>query len=278
MYYPQLKTTAPLSSNPMAKVLTTLFIIVSIWWLCIHPFDSQTVVNGKNIWSSVYWLISFFGGIFGVIIAYYWQGRKSIIGKAILAFSIGLFLQSFGQIVYNYYTLFARIEAPYPSLGDIGYFGSIFAYIYGALLLAKASGMKYSIQPFRNRLLAILLPLLMLCASYAIFLHNYQFSGSWITTMLDFGYPFGQAVYVSIALLVVYMSRNYLGGAMGKPIVLLLIALISQYISDTDFLYQANHNLWYAGSFGDYLYTISYFLMAMALVYIGHVRKTTKIE
>ena len=270
-------TGEPLLSNPMAKMLTILFVVISIWWLFIHPFDSQTAVDTKNIWSSVYWHISFLGGIFGVIIAYYWQGHRSIIGKAILAFSIGLFLQSFGQITYNCYTLFAKIQAPYPSIGDIGYFGSIFAYIYGALLLAKASGMKYSIQPSRNRLLAILLPLLMLCASYLIFLHNYQFSGSWLTTILDFGYPLGQAVYVAIALLVVYMSRNYLGGAMGKPIVLLLVALIAQYISDTDFLYQANHSLWYAGSLGDYLYAISYFLMAMALVYIGHIRKTTKI-
>jgi hypothetical protein len=229
-------------------------------------------VYGKHVWSSAYWLIAMIGGIFGITISRYWQGRKSVFGRAILTISIGLFLQVFGQVIYNCYTLFTKVEVPYPSVGDIGYFGSVIAYIYGALLLTKACGLNFTIQSFKNRMLAIVLPLAMLILSYCIFLQGYQNPHSPLTIFLDFGYPLGQAVYVSVTLLVVYLSHNYMDGILKRPIVLLLIALFIQYVCDFDFLYQANHGLWYAGSIGDYLYAVSYFLMTMALINLGYIR------
>lgn len=87
----------------MSAAATILFIVISVWWLFIHPLIAEVNVAGKHIWSATYELISLLGGIFGLVISGYWQGRKSIVGRAILVFSIGLFLQSFGQIVYNYY-------------------------------------------------------------------------------------------------------------------------------------------------------------------------------
>ena len=251
---------------------TILFAAISIWWLFVQPLNENAFVHGKHAWSSAYWLIAILGGIFGITISHYWQGHKSVFGRAILAISIGLFLQAFGQIIYNYYTLFTRVEVPYPSIGDIGYFGSVIAYIYGALLLTKACGLNFTIQSFKNRMLAMVLPLAMLVLSYLIFLQGYQNHHSPITTFLDFGYPLGQAVYVSVTLLVVYLSHNYMDGILKRPIVLLLVALFVQYVCDFDFLYQANHDLWYAGSIGDYLYAVSYFLMTMALINLGHIR------
>ena len=241
--------------SKMVQVSILLFLIVTIWWLFIKPFDHEAVVDSKHLWSATYMLISVLGGIFGLIISKYWGGHKSLIGKAILCFSIGLFLQSFGQLIYNYYTLFAKIEAPYPSFGDLGYFGSIPAYTYGVLLLGRAAGLKFSFKSFHNKILAILLPLLMLVFSYLFFLKDYQFDWSNpLTILLDFGYPLGQAIYVSIALLVFLASRRFLGGIMKKPVLLLLFALLVQYVCDFNFLYQANHGNWYAGDWGDYLY------------------------
>lgn len=265
-----IKTIGKFLKKRMVQVDILLLVIVTVWWLLIKPFNGDTIVDSKHLWSATYMFISILGGVFGLLISKYWGGYKSLIGKAILCFSIGLFLQSFGQLVYNYYTLFAKIETPYPSLGDLGYFGSIIAYIYGVALLGRVVGLKIFSKISIKQVLAIVLPLLMLIFSYLVFLKDYQFDWSKpLTVFLDFGYPLGQAVYVSIALLVLILSIKSLGGIMKKPILLLAFALIVQYVCDFNFLYQANHGSWYAGSWGDYLYAVSYFIMTLAIIYIG---------
>ena len=110
----------------------------------------------------------------------------------------------------------------------------------------------------------------MLVFSYFFFLRDYQFDWSKpLTIFLDFGYPLGQATYVSLALLVLIVSIRSLGGMMKRPVLLLIFALLVQYLCDFNFLYQANRGSWYAGSWGDYLYAVSYFIMTLAIIYIG---------
>lgn len=255
-------------------VALLLLVIVTIWWIILHPFtpsDVDVVVQQRYIWGSLYQLIALWGAICGIFIAKLWGANRSVIGRAVIAFTIGLLLQNLGQTIYSYYNLVAHIQAPYPSLGDIGYFGSIFAYLYGAFLLAKASGVSVSLKSYHSKLIAILIPLLMLWASYSVFLGNYDFDWSQpLKIFLDFGYPLGQACYVSVAILTLLLSRDILGGMMRGPILAVLIALIVQYLSDFNFLFQANQGVWYVGGYGDELYALSYFLMAIALMYIGH--------
>jgi hypothetical protein len=256
--------------NEMAQAAIVVFVVIALWWLAVQPFSPNEFVNQKNYWSASYEVLSVMGAIFGTVIARDWGGHKSVMGRAMLAFSAGLFLQTFGQIVYNYYTLFRGIEAPYPSLGDVGYFGSIFAYLYGALLFARAAGVHVSLRSYRSKLIGVLLPLFMLCASYFMFLSNYTFDWSQpLKIGLDFGYPLGQACYVSVAILALVLTRNVLGGLMRGPVIAVLVALIVQYFCDSNFLYQANQGWWYAGSWGDFMYAASYLSMTLALVYVG---------
>lgn len=251
-------------------VIIVIFLAISVWWLFVDPLHSDALVDAKHAWSSTYGVLSLVGGIIGLTISRRWGGHRSVLGRALIAFSIGLLLQTFGQVVYNYYTLVAHLEAPYPSLGDVGYFGSIPAYVYGVVLLGKAAGARISLKQFHNQILAVLLPLGLLTLSYFIFLNGYTFDwSSPLTIFLDFGYPLGQAVYVSLALLILIVSIRLLGGVMKKPLTLLLIALVVQYVCDFNFLYQANQSAWYAGGPGDYLYAISYLLMTLSLIYTG---------
>ena len=221
--------------------------------------------------------MALFGGIVGVVVSHHWGGRKSLIGRAVLYFSIGLLLQSFGQIVDSYYNFFHNQVIPYPSLGDVGFMGSVIAYILGAALLVRASGFKFSFKSAYGRLIAFGVPLVLLVGSYMMFLQSYTFDWSNLTKIvLDFGYPLGQALYVSLALIVLIMSSNFLGGVMKKPIFFLLVALVFQYFSDFTFLYQANLGTWHVGGLNDYLYFLSYFLMTLSLINIGGVFKLIK--
>ena len=227
--------------NRQITIAVLLFLVVTAWWLTVNPLNADLVADKKNIWSASYEFISIFGGICGLFITKHWGGRKSILGRAVLAFSIGLFLQSFGQVVYNFFTLVEKIQAPYPSLGDIGYFGSVFAYIYGVLALARYAGVSVSFKSVTNKILVVIIPIGLLTLSYFTFLKGYEFDWSNpVKVFLDFGYPLGQAFYVSIALLVLFLSRKFLGGILKKPVLLLVFALVVQYISDSNFLYHAN--------------------------------------
>src|SRR6185436_5734433 len=148
---------------PTAQITILAFAIFTIWWIFLSPFNPESPFpESRTIWSVTYQLIALWGGINGLFISTKWGGLKSIIGRSIIAFSIGLLLQSFGQTVYSYYLLRLHIDAPYPSLGDVGYFGTIPFYIYGVLLLAKASGIHLSIKSFGKKIQALLIPLIML--------------------------------------------------------------------------------------------------------------------
>jgi hypothetical protein len=119
----------------------------------------------------------------------------------------------------------------------------------------------------KGKLIALLLPAAVLVTSYFVFLSNYEFDFSQpLTVFLDFGYPLGQAIYLSIALLAYLFSRKWLGGILKNKILLVIAAFFLQYAADFNFLYQVVNETWVNGGYGDYLYLFSYFVMGLALV------------
>ncbi|MDQ3076305.1 MAG: hypothetical protein M3Q34_04230 [bacterium] len=250
---------------------TIAFLIFSIFWIYIQQFDIESTRNMRQLWGHSYWIMALYGAIVGVIISKKWGGYKSLLGKTTLVLSIGLFLQSFGQVYSSYYVYFNNVESPpYPGIGDIGFFGSVIFYIYGVILLSKLSGFSFSMKKVHNKISAFLISVIMLLASYFLFLKGYEFDWSnSLTIFLDFGYPLGQAFYVSIAILSLLVNRNVLGGILKKPIIFLICALIFQSLSDFIFLNQFINGTWYVGGINDFMYLISYFIMTISLVQIG---------
>lgn len=255
-----------------AKVSILLFVALSTWWLLLRLKGVSNESNDNQLFAASYGIMALWGGIWGLAASSKWGGLRSVMGKAIALFSLGLFFQEFGQIAYSYYIYYLHEPVPYPSLGDLGYFGSIPFYIYGVFLLAKASGVKVSLGSIKNKIQAVFVPALLLLISYLVFLKDYSFDWNQpLTVFLDFSYPLGQAIYISIALLAFLLSRGILGGIMKKRVLFILLALLFQYLSDWTFLYQANKETWYAGGFNDYMYLFSYFLMTLALLELKNV-------
>jgi hypothetical protein len=262
-------------NKALYAVAFLIFAVVSVTFFYIHSLSLDSTQSLRQAWGSAYQIMALFGGVVGLCISRKWGGYKSLVGKAIFFFSIGLLLQSLGQSVNSYYNYFQNQTIPYPSFGDVGFMGSVFAYIAGSVFLARATGFQLSIRSIKGKFFAIGIPLVVLVLSYSYFLQKYIFD--WtnsIKIFLDFGYPLGQAFYVSMALLALIMSREYLGGVMKRPLMFIVVALMFQYISDFTFLYQANAGTWYVGGVNDFLYFISYFLMALALINMGSVFKS----
>lgn len=256
-----------LSKSWLALLTLIAFIVYTFWWGMIQQLDPNPQNPILDIWSNTYCFMAIWGGLWGLHISQKWGGFKSVIGKAAGFFSAGLLLQAFGQLVYTYMADVMQIEIPYPSIGDLGFFGSIFFYIAGISYLAKATGIRFRLKQLQNQIQAVLIPLLILGYSYFLFLRNYQFDWSApLTIFLDFGYPLGQAIYISLALLTFLLSSQTLGGIMKTNIMLFLFALLIQYLADFNFLFQTYNETWVYAGYGDYLYFLAYFFMTMGLV------------
>lgn len=251
-------------SSYLMFIAILIFLFFAIWWVFLQLF-----IDKNNfmyfIFSASYGLMALYGGICGIHTSLNWGGLKTLIGKAIFMFSIGLFVQEFGQFVYSYYAIFQHIAAPYPSVGDIGYFGTIPFYTYGMILLAKSSGIKINIQSFKKKIIAFIIPIIMLTTGYILFLQDYKFN--WhdpLKIFLDFGYPLGEAIYISIAIVTFIFSRTVLDGILRSKALLVLIALVFQFLADYIFLYDSSG--FYPGNYVDLVYLLAYFVMTLALL------------
>lgn len=253
-----------------AKFAVGLLLLLTLWYFISPSLNSSRYFGD---FPSIYGVMALWGGFWGISISRQWGFTKSIMGKAILFFTLGLFAQEFGQIVYAYYSFFQHVEIPYPSLGDIGYFGSIPLYIYAVFLLAQASGVKIGLQSVKNKILLVLIPVFMLGVGYFLFLQDYALDWSDpVRVFLDFGYPLGQAIYIAMAVLTYSLTRGVLGGIMKPKILFFLFALVVQFLADYVFLIQAYYGSWGAGGFNDYMYLLSYFFMTLAILQLKTVR------
>lgn len=249
----------------------SVFVLFAAWWLFNKiQFTSEDTANA--LFSDTHWLMALIGGTAGLWAAKKWGGIKSVFGRSIFLFSAGLLAQVFGQVVYTFYARVQHVEAPYPSIGDVGFFGSVILYIFAIYLLAKTAGASLSRINASKKVIAVLLPALLLVGSYVVFLKDYEADWSApLVVLLDFGYPLSQAIYVSLALLTYFLSRGLLGGVMKKKIILLLAALVIQYAADYSFLFRFNRETWYPGDISDLLYLTAYFLMGIALLQFASV-------
>ena len=248
------------------RIPMLVFLFYTFWWVIIQA-SGKSGTFYHDLFSDTYGISALIGAIIGYSIMIHWGGWKTKMGRAIMMFSLGLFLQAFGQFVYTYYFLVLGVDAPYPSIGDLGYFGSVPVYIYGVIMLAEASGINFSLRKIKNVIAAILLPLTILGLSYWIFLQDYKVDfNSPLVVLLDFAYPMGQAVYVALALLIYWLTRSILGGVMKDRILLILVALFVQYLADYMYLIQMTNDTWSAGGINDYVYLLSYFLMTLAIL------------
>lgn len=254
--------------NKLIAPTILLFIALSAWWAVLNLKGLAGDTDQAELFSAFYGFMALFGGVVGIFVSAHWGGWKSLIGKSIIMASLGLLAQEFGQIAYSLYTYLFHTEIPYPSAGDIGYFGSIIFYVLAGRYLIKALSLKKTLSSLVNKLIVLGVPLLLLIGSYVLFLKDYEFDFSNpLVVFLDFGYPLGQAVYISLALLAFILSRNYLGGLMKPVIMFVIFALFVQYLADFTFLYQVSHETWQTAGINDYMYLFSYFIMTLSLLY-----------
>lgn len=257
------------SKNTITLFLSTVFGVLSVIWIYITFFHSDASVL-SSVYSWSYGLVALIGGIFGVRAARRWGGTRSLLGRSILSFSIGLLLQEFGQISFTYYTRVQNVDIPYPSIAEIGFLGYLPFYLLGMYYLAQVAGVRVSIRSLNSKLIALCVLLLSLLSTYIFFLKDYAADWSALyVTLVDYAYTIGQSFNISFMVIAYLLSRKYLGGVMKFRLLFVIIAYFVQYASDFTFLYQAYHGSYQASGITDYMYLVAYYLMAIALVQLG---------
>ena len=252
--------------NKLQILVTLIFLGFFAWWI---SFQHVVTKQGPSVqwFGGTYGIVALIGSIIGFTAARKWGGFKTVLGKALMFFSLGLLAQEAGQLIYTYYIYGAKIQIPYPSWGDVAYFGSVLLYITAAIYLTRVSGAKFSLKDVKYKFIAVIVPLVLLGVSYWVFLHHHQYDfHKPLTVFLDFGYPMGQAIYISIAITAYLLSRKLLGGIMRAGLVLVMVALFLQYISDFTFVYQSSRGTYLSGKYDDLFYLISYFGMTTAMI------------
>lgn len=250
-------------------LLSVLFGLLSFLW-SLETISGPSDKSNLLVFTNLYGLVALFGGIFGLLVSRKWGGLRSYIGRAVVCFSLGLLLQEFGQIAYMYYIFVLHVSVPYPSWGDLGFFGSIPAYILGSLYLFKILGIKshYSISA-SNKLVISVFCLVLLSFTYIVLMRGYVYdSSNFLRLALDIGYPLGQSFYIFLASSAYFISSRYLGGLMRANVIVIISALLMQYFSDFVFLYTARSGVWVPGGINDFMYMVSYYLMAISLVFL----------
>ena len=88
--------TKTIVSTWTAWVAIALFAVMGLWWISLNPFvpsSAENVVHARYVWGSSYQLVALWGALCGLAISRLWGGWRSVIGRSILAFSIGLLLR-----------------------------------------------------------------------------------------------------------------------------------------------------------------------------------------
>lgn len=250
-------------------LIAAMFLGFLGWWLALHVGLLQANDAAKWWFGATYGSVALLGGIWALGIARKWGGRRSLVGRAIMAFALGLLAQEFGQLVYSYYATMSQVAAPYPSLGDIGFLGSVILFTYGTWLLARVSGIRISIKRFDKKIVVLLMSLGLMSSVYPTFIKS---TFSWEQPFLaisNIGYLTIEATYITLAVLILLQARKSLGGIMRNKILLLVLIFPIHHLADLNFFFQANRQTYSVANYGDLLYLASYTLITLALLNIS---------
>lgn len=258
--------------NTYQKTFGTFFIVILLLWVYIQISGSRAG-NINFTYSFLFGLIPFFGGLIGMGVSRQWGGLKTVLGKAIFFFSLGLFMWGFGENIWSYYNFFKDEPAPYPSIADIGFAPSIFFWIVGTAFLAKASG---AIHAFRKstwaKVFVIVAPSILLLASYFMLIKVAR-GGTLVPegetplkVVLDIAYPLGDFLALTFALVVFTLTSRYLGGYYRPAIACILFGLGIMYFGDFSFSYTTTAGTFYNGNWGDLLLASGNFFMTLGIL------------
>lgn len=261
--------------------LLVVFLAHILFWAVIQLFfkDASWYLTVIDYFGATYGLVALIGGTAALVGAKKWGGLKSYVGKVILGIGVGLLFTEFGQLAFSFYNIVKHVELPYPSIADVGFFGAIPLYIFGAYFLMRTvnAGSLKRVFASPKGAAVLLIPLALSAVAYFVNFRDFSFTENGVLgTILDIADPVGHVFYLSFALIALTRIKGLYGGLFRRPIMLIIAAFMMQYVADQNFLYQSNNESWVSGQYGDILYLFAYVLMAWGVIQLCSVHVAIK--
>ncbi|HSW96758.1 MAG TPA: hypothetical protein VLF89_02955 [Candidatus Saccharimonadales bacterium] len=249
--------------------LAGYYICLLGWWVLIQ-FYKVTDQSINIVFAFSYGLIPLLGGGLGLFRSKDWGFLKSVLGKALFFFSLGLITWGIGECIWSYYTIFLKVEIPYPSWSDAGFIISWPLWAIGVYHLSHATGAKYGLKRTPGQLFLFILPILIAIISYYLLVivarsGSITSGGGPLKIFFDLAYPIGDAIVLTIALLVYGLSFKYLGGRFKWPVIITLFGFIFNYAADFGFSYTTTVGTFYNGGLVDLLFTTAMFVLSFGI-------------
>lgn len=183
-----------------------------------------------------------------------WQHARGMRGAertAVHLFALGLGGYMFGQWLWLGYNL-EGIDAPYPSIADVGYLALPVAAIAGALILLRKT---------RRRILGVDIALLLAFPAttflvfYALLIQpRYDASQDLLRTAVDLAYPTADSFYVALAGALIYFTAE---GPLTPAIRRLSVAMLLMAVTDVLWIVSLDKGSYFTGSWIDILYILA---------------------
>lgn len=255
--------------NIYTSFLLGFFVLIVINWIGIQISGiKDTPIN--LLFSFATAVLAFAGGVMGMWVSRNWGWLKSAVGKAVFFLSLGTTVWSLGNFVWSFYNFVLHTEMPYPSLADVGYTLAVPLWVLGVLYLSRATGARFSLRNMKGRAYAIILALIAAFASY-YFLYvvaresSIDVEGGLLKVFLDFYYPIGDWVILTMSLLLFGLSVKYLGGKFRVPVFITILGFVLMFAADFSFSYSTTVGTYYNGNFPDLLFAIAVFVISLGV-------------
>lgn len=221
--------------------------------------------NKETLFNYAFNVLYAFIYLLGAVVAYSGvkkYGLKSLLGKSLIFYAIGLSSYTAGQLIWAYYNLVLKIATPYPGLPDVFFIlFSLFVAI-GFIYLVRSIGGKIT-----ARLIFEFIILFIVLFSILI-----SFLGTYIsfdilsdpTNILNLAYPALDSFLVALAVTGV---RTVMGTAYPYLLIFAFAPLL-QAISDTVFSSRLAYGIYWNGDVSDTLFTVSGVLFTLGIIYI----------
>ncbi len=265
--------------NTYQKVCLGFFAFLIAFWIGLFVTKTEGGFWGY-LYVFLYGLIPLIGGALAVRGYRTWGGLSTILGKAIFFIGLGLFFWGVGETIWAYYNFFLDVEIPYPSLADVFFAPSVFFYALGTVFLSMTTGIRFGLRNMGGKIFSIIAPLTVFVITYYVLIvigqqgELFSDKASFIKSVLDIAYPFGDAVALSVAVVVAGLSFRYLGGVYKYDVISILLGLAAMFVADSFLSYTSTIGTAYSGDFGDLLFTVAVFLLTFGLMGFNKIKKT----
>lgn len=262
--------------NKLKKLVSRTPIVLGlafiIWGLLINKLDLE---GQRDIFTDLYYFIPLLGGAAQFLVSKTWGGNKSYIGKSFMYFSIALFAEGLGLLIYSLYFRLVGEELAYPSAGDYVFVAGIVSLIIGSYWLLKviAPTKKQLVKPVWHIAASLLLVAILFAFAWGDFLkEGITDERGGVTVLFNVIYPTTELVYIGLCMMSLLKVSKTAGGKMFKPVLSILAALCLLYVSDFIFLRRSYNDTWVAAGLSDMLYVTSYTAIVWSLHYFDSVR------